>query len=171
MLFKISFYYITSTAKPPLWWTNTHARFLTNVNFTIKPLHILKLFGGSLWMKKDSDLKVCSASPPHLTRKKEREHHSLLYQNPFDCMLSIGGKVQWNVHWSPCGTNWSLCGTSGPSLTNCWAASLPSFFPKARGMHTSNMPCSRSVKTGLELSTVLHPAASQGEKWGSWKAL
>lgn len=86
-------------------------------------------------------------------------------------MLSIGRKVQRNVHWSPCGTNWSLCGTSGPSLTNCCAASLPSFLPKARGMHTSNMPCSRSVKMGLELSTVLHPAASQGAKWGSWKAV
>lgn len=42
--------------------------------------------------KKDSDLKACSASPPHLTRKRDREHHSLLYQNPFDCMLVLGGK-------------------------------------------------------------------------------
>lgn len=66
------------------------------------------------------------------------------------------------MHRSPCGTNRSLCGTSGPSLASCCTTSLLPFLPKARGMHTPNTPHS-SLKMGLELSSVLHPLHPKGQ--------
>lgn len=141
---------------------NKYASFLTKCLFYNKAFVYFEIIWGILMKKKDSDLKVCSASPPRLTRKREREHHSLLYQNPFDCMLVLGERCS-EMYWRPRGTNWSLCGTSDPTLTNCCAASLFPFLPKARGMYTSNTPCSRNLKMGLQLSSVLHPLHPRGQ--------
>ena len=71
MLFKILFHYITSTARPPLQWTNLSASSLISAQNTA--FVYSEFIWGLFTKKEDSDLKARSAPLP-ITPGKGREN-------------------------------------------------------------------------------------------------